>query len=266
MTTFTFGGVSSDQFGIIVLRVSRSLLPATRDRRLTIATRHGEWDFGPYLESRKMELTCAVVGDDRAALLTSLEAIASCLDPMAGYKQLIISDQPDRYWNALYSGTINVDLLLAKGEFTIPFIVTDVSPHALLPSSASGDVGSGAGLPVTNSGLQTVPFVLTATVVPDGSVYTKYVAAGLGTGAPLGISEVTFSIGSAWMKFSGSIVPGDTLEIDTAARTCKLNGESVLNKWSGTWLSLPAGADSLVQVNPQGLAMHLVVTFTPVPV
>jgi predicted phage tail component-like protein len=263
-TYFTFGGVSSEQFGIIVQRVSRPLMPATRDRRLVIATRHGEWDFGSYMTSREINLNCAVVGDSRALLMSSLESIAGWLNPMAGYKQLIISDQADRYWNARYSGASDVDLLMAKGEFILPFIVTDVSPHALTPDSDEGDVADGAGLAVSNAGLQAVPFKLTATLAAGEDPFELFLPAGIGGAPPTGVSEVTFSIGSAWMKYAGGIWPGVTLEIDTAGHTCKLDGESVLNKWSGTWLTLPVGSNSLVQDNPEGLVLHLLVEFSPV--
>lgn len=263
-TTFSYGGTCSDEFGIIVLKVSRPLLPPTRDRRLVIATRHGEWDFGPYLNSRQIELTCAVADDDRATLLGHLEGIASWLNPIAGYRQLILGDQDDRYWNALYSGALDVDLLLANAQFVIPFIVTDVSPKALTPSAPEGDVNDGAGLAASNTGLQVVPFKLTATLAAGSDPFQNFVAPGLGTGPQAGVSEVTFTVGSSWMKYAGGLWPGSTLEIDTEAHTCKLDGTSVLNKWSGTWLTLPVGSSSVVQDNPEGLALHLKVEFTPV--
>jgi hypothetical protein len=176
---------------------------------------------------------------------------------------LIISDQADRGWSALYSGALDVDLLLAEGGFVIPFVVTAVSPTALVPTVAEADVVDGAGLAASNSGAQTAPFTLTATLAAGADPYTGFVA-GLGSAPQPGISEVTFSIGTLWMKYAGSLSAGDTLVIDTEERTCKLNGTSVLNKFSGSWLTLPIGVDSLVQDNPEGLAVHLKVEFTPV--
>jgi predicted phage tail component-like protein len=130
-TYFVFNGIDSRSYDINVSKLERPILPKTRERLLTIPTKHGQYDFGPYFEPMTITLTCWVSEISRANLLSMTDNIAVWLDPRAGAKQLVISDQTDRYWNARYSGTLDIAYIVGYGEFKIPFLCVDPFAHSI---------------------------------------------------------------------------------------------------------------------------------------
>lgn len=47
------------------------------------------------------------------------------------------------------------------------------------------------------------------------------------------------------MKYTGQLNPGDVLEIDMKLQTVKINGQSVLDKTTGSFFSLIVGVNTI---------------------
>lgn len=137
-TVFTYSGLTSSALGIYVSDVQRDPLPPIRERTVTLPTRDGVWDFGPYYDPRHIDLTCWIVTDTRADLLAALDVLAGVLDPKQ-YRNntppftspLVLSDQPRVSWNCRLSGSQAVKMLATYAEFKLNFLATDPFPHTI---------------------------------------------------------------------------------------------------------------------------------------
>lgn len=80
-------------------------------------------------------------------------------------EQLIFSDEPDKYYDAIVDGQATLAEAYQNNVLTITFTVPDGLAHAVEASSATGAPGD--DITVTNGGTAPVAPVLTATVVND---------------------------------------------------------------------------------------------------
>lgn len=118
--TFTFNDKSSEDFGIIVNRVHRPILPALRPRKLVIPGKDGAWDFGGNTyEERTITIDCTLTQPlDKNSLIRSMALWLS----QKG--RLTISDEPEKYYiGRTYDQLLQeIEQLVEIGTFSIPFV------------------------------------------------------------------------------------------------------------------------------------------------
>ncbi len=118
--SFTFNGISSDSFGIIVRDIKRPLLPDQNDNYLQIPGRHGSYLFNRELNDRIIEIDCVLADDTIESLRDKLRQIAVWLY-VDERKPLSFADELDKYYLAKLDGVIDVEQIIAIGQFTLRF-------------------------------------------------------------------------------------------------------------------------------------------------
>lgn len=201
-----------------VLRDSRyELLPATRDYFEEIPGRHGEFDFGCNLESRILELHCAL----EATSTTKpdlVRQIAAYLNPLLGTQTLTFADEPGKAYHVRYAGKIDLTHFIDGVEFTIPFKMCD----PFITSAAQKQL-TGSGTAV-NSGTVETPFVVTI------------------TGA---VTSPTVSVGGYAMSYGGTVEAAQALVIDTGKMIVILDNVNAMPNYNKVFPKLQPGDNTI---------------------
>jgi len=126
---FTFDNVHSDDLSLIVEGAVPVMAP-TRDATKTIPGRHGQIDFKPEFDSRRIDLQCTVLCDTHQELIRAVHRFTETFNPLKGAKKLIFDDEPSRWYFARYSGDINSFERMARwGTFRLPLVCHDPFQH-----------------------------------------------------------------------------------------------------------------------------------------
>lgn len=120
MRNFTFRGKSSEDYGIFIENVHRTLLAGRRDTRITIPQRDGKAETGVYMayEGIQLSVSCGFLADSRARRQEKARKIAYWL---SGEGKLVFSDEPDKYYKAAVISPIDLETLLSVGKFSAVF-------------------------------------------------------------------------------------------------------------------------------------------------
>lgn len=124
MRAITYAGFQiSDYFKI--QKISRSLLPPRQISYLEVPERHGAYFTGSRYGVRKMDVQLTVLAKTPTDYLDTIRFLAFCMD-IDQPTELIISDEPDKFYFAILSGdTEMVNSLMRVGSGTISFLCLD---------------------------------------------------------------------------------------------------------------------------------------------
>lgn len=138
-SSVSIDGVRLADFGVHLLDESAEpALPQTRDNTLTIPGRHGEYDFGSYFGARPLDLACGINNQaslsDVQKLVRELNTLL--LDEYGRPKtvRLVYDYEPDKHYNAKFSGAMPIERIARAGTFVIPMTASD--PFAYSDSDA----------------------------------------------------------------------------------------------------------------------------------
>lgn len=127
--SFTLGGKTAEELGIIMLRSSvRPVLPATSDRTLAIPGRPGLRDFGADLGARQFVLECGFIERDRFALEQRLITLAAHLVDSYGRPremELTLATRPGQSFTVRYAGTLTPERIYGTGTLSLPLTAFD---------------------------------------------------------------------------------------------------------------------------------------------
>lgn len=130
---FSFdGNASSAVEELYVQKLDRGMFGAVRDALIEVPGRDGAYLFTERRGNRTIVAQCVVIADPTSRFLAVRE-IADILD-RDGYRRLIFSDQPDRYWNAAMASDIPVDEWKEAGRFNVTWTAEPYA-YAISPSS-----------------------------------------------------------------------------------------------------------------------------------
>lgn len=118
----------SDKF--IIKAVETDVLPPVSQNKVSVLYRPGTIDLGNTLGERIINVTIMVVGDNIKDLRVLVRELAEFLYYEED-KQLILTDEPDKYYNAKISGDTRLDELLRYGETTLQFVCSDPFAYSL---------------------------------------------------------------------------------------------------------------------------------------
>jgi predicted phage tail component-like protein len=259
--SFSFDGTRADEFGIYLGQSHRRLHGGTRERRVTIPGRPGQYDAGSEPDMRQLELELAMIAPDRRTLNENLHAFAAVMDPTKGYRQLIFDDDPERCLYAKLVGDVPNDLVMLYSTFTIT-VQADPYYYDLEPTMITWNATGGGSTTIENGGTAECPVQITVTPLTVGRV--RQVAAGLGgVGALLApLSAPTLTVAGTTVGYTGQLLPGDTVVIDTDAYTLEKNGTLAIEDWTGEMPLLPPGDVALVENDSHDVGATFELSFT----
>ncbi|MDA1834789.1 phage tail family protein [Bacillus cereus group sp. BY142LC] len=220
-------GIPAEQLGMHVLKdyVDPSIT-ATRDSGVVIPGRHGEIDFGAYLERKEFNFPIVLIPQSsyQEALDKTDELKNILLDNYGRPRtfELLINDRPDRYYNVRYSGSLPINDLLKNRFFTLPLVAHEPFPFSVLKSDENLTWGSKIPF-ATRIAFGHKPSTFTVTgsqnlqVNNIGSLVVRPIVeiSGTATALTLTINGESFSFGN---------LNNETLFIDAATYTVMKNG------------------------------------------
>lgn len=207
--------------GLRVTKDNRGdILPATKENSESIPGSHGEIDFGTELKSKMLELEVTTLDGNTSLEKSQLQRrFAMYLDPTKGEKKLVFSDELEKTYKVKSSGRINPDVYAKWLRFTIPFKMNDPFIYGTLEKSVTGtgvllNVGTfETGLIVEIEGPVTNPFV---------------------------------NIGEKRLLYSGELLNGQKLIIDTERETAKIGDSNAIASYNGVFPLLYPGQTKVV--------------------
>lgn len=145
---FTYNGTHANTYGLKVVTVDRSPLPAVENTLLEMASRNGAYFVRNKLKPREIELNVIVVGTNEDDLRSKTRNIGAWLYTQTP-QPLIFDDEPTMQYLAVVDST-TLDEVLRIGEGTLKFIVPKGYAEAITPKfTALNDNGTTT---VTNAG------------------------------------------------------------------------------------------------------------------
>lgn len=236
-------GVTFESLGLLLTKVDIPLLPTTRQIEEEIPGRDGTIDLETRFGSRQIELTFQVVGTDEAGYHAKLSSIASLFNPLKGVQELKLERTSKRYL-VKFNGSIPIERIAQIGEFTVPLKMFNPFPQSVTNAQSTYDLGDGYSLGMgLDLEAETYSFNVTASptsfiVEHEGNATAKPIIKITGSGSSITISNDT-TLES--LTYSGALVTGDVLEIDSERMTIELNGVNDFKNFSGVFPNLASG-------------------------
>ena len=132
-------------FQIIAKSVDRPILPALRKREMAIPGKHGTYSFGSDIyDNRIISVLIQYIGATFNDLRLRARDIAAWLS-QTSYKELIFSDEPDKYYLAKIYDPVALESLYRVGKATVQF---ECQPFALYVVTSAEDVYLDDGVPL----------------------------------------------------------------------------------------------------------------------
>ena len=132
-------------FKIIAKSVDRPILPSMRKREMAIPGKHGTYDFGlNTYDNRIISVLIQYVGATFNDLRLRARDIAAWLS-QTSYKELIFSDEPDKYYLAKIYDPVGLENFFRLGKATVQF---ECQPFALYVVTSAEDIYLDDGIPL----------------------------------------------------------------------------------------------------------------------
>lgn len=248
-----------DEGIIVLLPSSEPILAAPRNRSVTIPNRHGAHYFGGHLAPKEFALHCMFTRTDYADMKARIGRFKRLLIDGNGRPKTVklrFEDEPDRYYNVVYDGVIDIERIAELGRFTVPLTAYDpiavsavwnsdvlwgATDVIFLSDYAMGHSGDGAKS-FTSAGTTLV------TVTGDNLKPVIHVT-GSGTNVSIGWGGKRLTLGSftntAWV-------------IDLDEFTVMKNGALAIDSIGGDWLSMELGrGENVVSVGGTGMSVDV---------
>jgi predicted phage tail component-like protein len=119
----TFDGVPIPNF-VKIRNISHTILPPVQQTLLTINGRPGAYDFGNQIGTREIEIDIMIIASEKNIMPSLLSELSSWLyhdEP----KELVLGDNPTKYYLAKFTGDSQIGEELNLGRGTLRFICTD---------------------------------------------------------------------------------------------------------------------------------------------
>lgn len=221
---FTFGGVHSDAFSLLVNKKNVPLTPPIDNRLQEISGFDGAWDYGISYAPRPIEIECTILADSHTELKKIVRKLAGALNPRKGAKPLIFDDEPDVQYFARLSNQIPLEQLGAMGTFTLQFTCPDPFTYAV--DMRRGTFATNIYLTHNGTHVSKPKFIVTHGGGKGAITNTR----------PDGIEEV--------ISFTEDSEAGEYV-IDCKEFTITKDGQAAYNFVKGDFISLPEGENAI---------------------
>lgn len=125
-----------------ILRVRRQLLGDRRDVHVDVPGRAGAFTFAEEPGDRRIILEVSFAETSFALRRAAARALAGWADTPSGRVNMVIDDEPDRYYEVVLESAPDVDEWLAHGDAELEF---RSSPYAFAVSTSSTSITASAG-------------------------------------------------------------------------------------------------------------------------
>jgi predicted phage tail component-like protein len=117
---FTFNGVTSDSIGLKVKNYKKSILPPISVISYDLPNKAGKYFMKNKLDQRSIEIEVYFSGASESDYETKVRNLASWLYTTSP-KQLILSEEPDKYYMAILSEETELEQIYIHGIATLRF-------------------------------------------------------------------------------------------------------------------------------------------------
>ena len=220
---FTFGGVHSDAFGLIVNSKDLPLTPPLNNRLQENGGHDGAWDYGVEYGARIIELDCTLFSENASDLRKVARQFAGAMNPAKGARSLVFDDEPDVQYFARVSNQIPLAQLGAMGTFTLQLTCPD-------PFTYSTEYHS-----VTTTG---------TTEIDHAGAHIARPRITVTHGGGVGAIDVVGADMKATMVFDESSEAG-TYIIDSKVKTITVSGKPAYDFVKGSFITLSEGLNTV---------------------
>ncbi|NNV07493.1 phage tail family protein [Geobacillus sp. MMMUD3] len=218
---FSFNGKHTREMSILVTDLKIPLVSNMKDTYESVPGRDGSILFPGWLDDKRMECTLGI-RCTRSERIAKLREVARWLYTKER-KQLIFDDSPDVYYMAKVLGQVDVEHLQGISLVKVAF---QAEPFAYSVNKTS------VSKQVTASDKQ-------VTLVNNGTydVFPLIKVSNANT------NSLSLTVGGDKLTISNTLQTSDVLTIDCDEMTVLLNETNVLDKTTGTFLSLKPGTN-----------------------
>lgn len=199
---FRYAGAHSGETGIRVIQIHRPLLPPVQSKTMSIPDRHGTYYLGYEYEPLEIRIEVALVAPSLSAFPQAKRRIAEWLSPEGGLRELIFDDEQDKKYKAVLEGSSELEQILALGKGELTFLIPDPFAYAV-----EDDI-------FTYTELGTYQFER------QGSEDSYPLIQLEGGCTPA--QKLILSLNERTISFSGYLLEGDRLMIDSELMTAKI--------------------------------------------
>lgn len=155
MSGFSFDGMHSNDIGVYVRNVDRTLLPAKRVIQYVIPGKSGTYDVENGYEKRSVVCEIGFVGDklNRADLRIKARRVAQWL---SGSGMLVFDDEPDKGYTATVVSGVSIEEVASTGKSTVTFSCQPFAESLQYSLASPGVLSIPASIEVTVSGTQEI--------------------------------------------------------------------------------------------------------------
>lgn len=248
----TWDGVASSGIsGLTVQKIRRRMVGGVRDVAVDMPGRDGAWLFTENRGMRDIVATCTVaagLGSRHSAVVS----VADWLD-LQGYRNLIVDDQPDRYWRAYLADDPDPDEWRQKGTFDVRW---RAEPYAWSVSTSSQcATATGASYSGSFTAADGIPADPEVVITPLNGTITSFDLTVNGDILSVG-TGYTFLSGINVSSLSFTVTTGTSLDTDltgaydsNALQMSAVSGSfGRLNPGTNTWTLAWAGTATQVRV------------------
>ncbi len=218
---FSFNGKHTREMNILVTGLKIPLVSNMKDTYESVPGRDGNILFPGWLDDKRMECTLGV-RCARSERIAKLREVARWLYTKER-KQLIFDDSPDVYYMAKVSGQVDVEHLQGISLVKVAFQAEPFAYSVNKTSVSKQITASDKQITLVNNGTYDVFPVIKVSNANTNSL--------------------SLTLGNDKLNISNALQTSDILTIDCDEMTVLLNDTNVLDKTTGTFLSLQPGTN-----------------------
>jgi predicted phage tail component-like protein len=235
MNGFTFNGIHSSVYNVIMKSQNRQVLPASADIFVEIPGRHGSYHIPGKLQDREISLECGYISTSIATLRSNARSVAAWL-----YTEeratLTFDDEPGKSYTAKYTGTIDIEQAFVMGKFTLTFRCEPFAYGSEVTTNFAGD-----SVTLDNAGTTETEPYFQATFTASAS-------------------EWKVTLGTDYIRVVDAFTAGDTLKITTSTGAVLINDSRAMDKldWQNSrFFALPTGSSTMT-ITPTAICTALI--------
>jgi predicted phage tail component-like protein len=247
--SFSIDGYESSNYNLVCKSVKRPLLPAMKVRRVDMSGLSGAYDFDDDEYSlRTITMRIAYIGTSFEELRSRARDIAAWLYTST-WKELVINDEPDKYYLAKITSEVDLKSLWESGTADVTF---DCQPFALSSeTSETRDVTGNTSYTLTAEGTRHINYKS-----PPGSKFQVIIIGSFTT--------LDLTINGNTLSFTDAMV-SKTLIIDSVEMTVDINSASVFGDVTGDiskFFQLNPGSNS-ISISGTGMDFNIGIYYKP---
>lgn len=243
MSVVIFNNVDIPSF-VKVTGITFSVLPSIDMLQTSMPRKYGNIDNGVKLGGKAFELSLLLLHDDKQSIQDQSDELAEWLkgDNWKPSK-LTFKEQPNQYYLARVSNSVEVDDLFKYGQTTITFEASNPVKYTKSGLTHTSDTGTVA---FNYEGkVNAVPTIVIKVLVPSTDIIIKH-----------NQSQNT-------IKLNGNFQVGQTIVIDNNLKKVSLNNSVSMKllDFTSKWIYVENGQNTITTTNKEGTVNQITVSY-----